>query len=139
MTKYLLDTCVWRDFYENRYSKKGNPLGQYAANLFMKIIGQKDTVLFSEALIKELNKDYKLEEIYRMLWFFDALGILVQIPITPEEYFTGMKLKEERNIPLIDCLYAIHARNHNATLITQDEHFFRNLSDIIKAKRPQDI
>ena len=38
MQKYYIDTCVWRDYYENRFSKSGKPFGKYAACLFMKII-----------------------------------------------------------------------------------------------------
>lgn len=70
--KYLLDTCIWRDFYENRYNLSGNPLGKYATKLFMKILKNRDKIIFSRALILELKKDYKEKEIFHMLPKFDS-------------------------------------------------------------------
>ena len=51
MAEYFIDTCVWRDFYEDRFSKSKKPLGKYAADLFIKILKNKDKILFSESLI----------------------------------------------------------------------------------------
>jgi len=55
--KYWFDTCIWRDFYEDRLSKTGNPLGLYASDAFVKIIKNKDLILYSESLVWELKKD----------------------------------------------------------------------------------
>lgn len=84
--KYLLDTCIWRDFYENRFSKTGRPLGQYATNLFIKILKNKDQIIFSEALILELKKDYKEDDVNNMLNLLFFNRILVNIRIVKEEY-----------------------------------------------------
>ncbi len=137
--KYLLDTCIWRDFYENRFSLSGNPLGKYATNLFMQILKRKDKILYSEALVWEMKKDYDIEEIFDMLNVLIMGKILLKIDITKEEYSEGKTLCQERNLPFIDCLNAIQARNHKAILVTQDKHFFENLSDITKSVKPQDI
>ncbi|MBN2368106.1 hypothetical protein JXC34_03730, partial [Candidatus Woesearchaeota archaeon] len=56
--KYFLDTCIWRDFYENRFGQGGRPLGKYATDLFMKIMKKKDQILFSKSLVMELKRDY---------------------------------------------------------------------------------
>jgi len=48
--KYLLDTCIWRDFYEERISYAGKPFGLYASNLFLKILKNEDVIIYSEAL-----------------------------------------------------------------------------------------
>ncbi len=66
-TFHLMDTCIWRDFYENRFSKAGNPIGKYAADLFIKVIKTKSRILFSEALVWELKRDYSEKEIERLL------------------------------------------------------------------------
>lgn len=137
--KYLLDTCVWRDFYEDRFSKSGRPLGQYATDLFIKILKNKDKIVFSEALIWELKKDYKEKEIYDMLNLLFLNKILVKIEITKEEYSEAKKLAQERNLPFVDCLNAVHARNHKAILVSQDEHYLRSLSDISKTVKPEQI
>lgn len=139
MVEYLIDTCIWRDFYEDRFSKVGKHLGKYATDLFVKIIKNKDKILFSESLIWELKKDYCEEEINDMLNFLFLSKILIKIEIKKEEYLEAKKLSQERNLPFIDCLNAIHARNYKAVIVSQDEHFFKGLSDIIKPSRPEDI
>ncbi|MBI2549090.1 hypothetical protein HYW21_07105 [Candidatus Woesearchaeota archaeon] len=140
MTKrYWLDTSLWRDFYEDRTSKAGNPLGKYAANLFIKILQKRDIILFSKSLIWELKKDYPEKDIYDMLGFLFMNNVLLKIEITKEEYLEAKRLAQLRNIPFVDCLNAIQARNHSALLISQDKHFHKNLSDIVKTMKPQDI
>jgi len=49
--KYFIDTCIWRDFYEDRFSKSGRHLGKYVTELFIKILKRKDKILFSESII----------------------------------------------------------------------------------------
>jgi PIN domain nuclease of toxin-antitoxin system len=136
---FYLDTCIWRDFYEDRYSKSGKPFGKYAADLFIKILNKKYKILYSETLLWELNKDYDKNEIRDMLNFLLICKVLVKIEITKKEFIESKKLAKERNIPFIDCINAIQARNHRATMVSQDKHFFENLSDIVKTVRPEEI
>ncbi|MCG2718530.1 MAG: PIN domain-containing protein [Nanoarchaeota archaeon] len=137
--KYLLDTCIWRDFYENRFSKSGRPLGRYATDLFVKILKNKDEIIFSEALIWELKKDYKENEVNNMLNLIFLNKILINVNITKEEYSEAKKLAQERDLPFVDCLNAIHARNYRAILVSQDDHYLKSLSDISRAVRPEQI
>ena len=137
--EHLLDTCIWRDFYENRFGLSGRPIGEYAANLFMRIIRNKDVILFSIALVWELKKDYNEKDINDMLNLLFINKTLIRIEITKEEYKEARKLSEEKNIPFIDCLNAIQARNHKAVMVSRDQHFINNLSDIVKPVKPEDI
>ena len=137
--KFWFDTCIWRDFYENRFSKIGRPLGEYATRLFMKILKDKDKILFSEALILELKRDYGEKDVNDMLNLLFLNKTLERIEITKEEHLEAKKLSQERNIPYIDCLNAIHARNHKAMMISQDDHYFKNLIDITKTIKPENI
>lgn len=137
--KYILDTCIWRDFYENRFSRSGRHLGKEANDLFMKIIKSKNKILYSESLIWELKKDYDEKEVNDMLNFLFLAKILERIDIEKEEYLEAKKISEERNIPFIDCLNAIHARNHKTFMVSQDKHFIVDLKDITKTKRPSEI
>ena len=140
MTKtYYLDTCVWRDFFEGRMNKAGKPIGDYAARLFMKILKNKDKVLFSEALALELKKDYNEEDIKDMLSLLFLSGILIRVDITTEESTEAKILSSQRNLPFVDCLHAIQARNHCAIMVSRDKHFINNLSDVIKTIRPEEI
>ena len=137
--KYFLDTCIWRDFYEDRFSKSGKPLGKYATDLFIKILNGKDKILYSETLFWELNKDYDQNEIKDMLNFLLISKVLAKLEITKEEFIEAKELSQKRNLPLVDCINAIQARNHKAIMVSQDKHFFDNLSDITKTVRPEDI
>ena len=137
--KHWFDTCIRRDFYEDRFSKTGSPLGEYATNAFMKIFKRGNKVLFSESLIRELYKDYGKDEINKMLNFLFMSNILIKIEITKEEYLEAKELSEKRKLPFVDCLNAAQARNHKAIMVSQDEHFTKNLSDIVKVIKPQDL
>ena len=136
---YILDTCIWRDYYADRLSNDNKPFGEYATKLFIKILKSKEIILFSDILIFELGKDYDESEIQLMLDLLFYSGTLVKIEITKEEHLEAKDIATRRNLPLIDCLYAIQARNHNAILVSQDSHLRIDLADITKTKRPQDI
>ena len=135
MVKYYFDTCIWRDFYEERFSKSGRSLGKVAERLFWKVLKNKDKILFSETLIWELKKAFGVEEINDMLNLLFVNNVLVRIEILKEEISEAKKLSKERNLPLVDCLNAVQARNHNAILISQDNYYFQ-LSDIVNFVKP---
>ena len=135
---YLIDTCVWRDYFEERISKIGNRLGDHASKLLLDILSKNDKVIYSDSLIWELKKDYTQDEITSMFSFLLAVGKIEKIEITKEEISQAKKLGDERDLPLVDCLNALQARNHDAILISQDKDF-EKLLDICEFKRPQDI
>jgi predicted nucleic acid-binding protein len=137
--KYLLDTCIWRDFYEDRFSKINRPLGKYAHDLFMKIIKNKSEIYFSDIIIRELKKDYSNQDINEMLTIFFMNNALIRVNISKEEHLEAKKLSKERNLPYADCLIAIQARNYNTILVSQDAHLINDLKDIVKCIRPEKI
>ena len=137
--KYFVDTCVWRDFYEDRKSFSGRDLGKEAATFFQKVIADKNVVLFSESLIDELKIEYSFLEIEQMLKTLSLIGLLKRIDIKKEEFIEAKNLSKSRNLPFVDCLNAVQARNHRAMLISQDKHILRNLADMVVAKRPSEI
>lgn len=139
MTLYYIDTCVWRDFYENRTGFKHRELGKEAHESFMKIIERKDTILFSEILLFELRRKYSQKEVTELVQIFQMAKILKRIPITREEDREAREIAKERNIPYGDCLQAIQARNHQAQMISQDKHLIKNLQDITRTKKPKEI
>ncbi|MFH2028959.1 MAG: hypothetical protein ABIJ08_07490 [Nanoarchaeota archaeon] len=136
---YLIDTCIWRDFYENRTSKIGRPLGSYASHLFQTILKNKDKVYYSDSLVWELKKRYSEEEIKDLLNVLFLTKTLIKIEIKNEEHLEAKKLAQERNIPYVDCLNAIHARNYSAILVSQDPHILKELDDIALVIRPENI
>ena len=135
--KYLIDTCIWRDFYENRFSKSGKNFSQYAADLFTKILKNKDQIIFSDSLIVELKKYCEEQEVINMLNLLFINKTLIKINITQEEHLEAKNLSRQRSIPFMDCLNAVQARNHNAILVTQDKHILESLYDITISKKPE--
>ena len=139
MVKYLVDTCVWKDYFEERTSTDGKPFSSYAELFFNEAISKKWEILFSDSLVHELNNHYSVEEINRLLGFLTAIKILKKIEITKEQFKEARILSKKRTIPLGDCINAVQARDYKLIIITQDNHYFNNLSDIAKSKRPQEV
>ncbi len=135
---YYLDTCIWRDHFENRFGPEGRPLGKYATNLFYKIIENQDKLLFSDLLVEELKIAFSKTEIEYMLQMIFMMKILIRTEASPKDHAEASKIAKERDLPLSDVLHAIIARNNNAVLVTQDKHF-NNLKDIVRVIRPEDI
>jgi len=137
--RYYLDTCIWRDHYENRYGPQGRPLGDYAAKLFAKIMKDKAIIIFSTHIIHEMKKAFAPEEIEEMFQILFLLNILKKTEITKKDWEQARKIAQERHVSKSDSLHAILARKNNATLITQNLKDFEKFRDIITIKRPEDI
>ena len=137
--KYFIDTCVWRDFYEDRIGRNGEKLGDYASNFIEYIIKKKAIILFSEFIIGELKIKYANKDIEDMFGILNTLGVLKKIDVLIEQKDEAKNLSKLRGLPFVDCLFAILARDNGAILITQDIHFIRDLKDIVSVKRPQEI
>jgi len=93
---FYLDSCIWRDHYENRTGQKGRPLGEYAANLFMKIIKDQSTILFSDLIVKELKIAFDNEDVEDMLRIVSLLKILKRIEIRQEDQIEAKKIASKR-------------------------------------------
>ena len=137
--KYWFDTCIWRDFYEDRFSRSGNPLGSYATNAFMKVIKNKSLIFYSDAIIYELKRNYDKEEICEMLNVLLVVGVLAWVDITDEEYLEAEEICALKGLPLADCLHAVQSRNCGAILVSQDKHIIDSLYGIVEVKRPQEL
>ena len=135
---FYVDSCIWRDHYENRRGQKGRPLGEYATNLFMKIIENQDTILFSDLIVKELKIAFDNKDVEDMLRIISLLKILKRVEIRQEDQIEAKKIANERGLPSGDVLHAILARNNNAILVSQDKHF-QQLKDIVEVKKPEEL
>ena len=138
MTNYYLDSCIWRDHYENRFGQRGRPLGSYASKLIMKIIQEKDTIIISDLILYELKRDYADTEIEHMLTLLSVLGRLQRVTFSNDEDDESKKLAKMLQIPIPDALHAVIARDCSAILVSQDKHF-QQLKDIVNVKRPEEL
>ncbi|MBC8501468.1 MAG: type II toxin-antitoxin system VapC family toxin [Nanoarchaeota archaeon] len=133
--KYYLDTCIWRDYYENR-SDKFRPLGEWALELLNLIIKNKDEILVSELVIKELGTEYSKGRIKDL---FEINGVTILfIPTLQQQRFEAIKLSQKRKVHASDALHAVLARDNKAILVSRDNHFLE-LLDIVDVKKPEDL
>lgn len=134
--KYLIDTSIWLDFFENR-NEPNVPKGKWAHKLLDKIIMNNDEIIYSDVVLLELRlAGYAPHE--TELMFQKIKPLLLFVEATEKQLRKAKDISSKRNIPKGDALHALIARDNKATLITLDKHF-QKLFDIIRPKRPQDI
>ena len=134
--KYLIDTSIWIDFYEDRKGYIGEPLGDFAFKLFAMIKAKQNKIVITDLIIRELEMNYSIPEINGMMKPFEA--ILDKLVASKEQRDEAKKIAEERKIPKGDVLHAIIARDNKFILIARDKHF-RQLTDISKHHKPEGI
>ncbi|MFT4310732.1 MAG: PIN domain-containing protein [Candidatus Woesearchaeota archaeon] len=139
MAVYYLDTCIWRDYYENRIGYNGYTYGEYASTLLLTIIYRKGTIILSDCVIFELKKAYCDEVIEQMFTLLHRLCILKKVLCTKKDWLEAFELSQQKEVGTSDTLHAILARNNKALLVTQNIKDFKHFSDMIMVKRPQDI
>lgn len=137
MAKYYLDTCIWRDYFENRKDDYNN-LGDFALEFIKKVNKNKETILYSETVIEELSKAYTDEEIKEILNVIDNKSLLIKVEIDRKDLIEAKKISDANKIPVGDAIHAIAARNNNAIIITRDVDFLK-LRNIAKSKKPEEL
>ena len=136
LEKYYLDSCIWKDYFENR-SDRFRPLGDWALELIKKIIKEEGLFIFSDHLIKELEKQYSHEVLDN---FFEIIPIqsIIKVETTEQQAKEAFQIKNKLKIPYGDVLHAIIARDNDAILVTRDKHFYE-LAQKINVKKPEDL
>ncbi|MEK6952743.1 MAG: PIN domain-containing protein [Nanoarchaeota archaeon] len=134
--KYLIDTSIWVDLYNDRKGYKGEPLGDYAFKLFAMIKARGDKIIITDLTIRELEMNYSIPEIRGMMKPFE--NIIEKIISTKKQRDEAKKVSQERNLPPGDALHAILARDNKLILITRDKHF-KQLTEISVYYKPEDI
>jgi len=132
--RYLVDTSIWIDLYEDRRGYANEPLGEYALKFFFNIISKKEIIIVTDLLLTELESKYSLDQINGMFAPFQT----ERISSTERERDEAKRIATEMNIPPGDALHAIMARDNTLTLITRDKHF-RQLEGISKHYKPENI
>ncbi len=134
--KFYFDTSIWLDFFEDR-DEPNLPKSQWAKVLINKIIKENYKVIMSNVNYKELEKaGYSRYDIKELL--IPIRKILVLVSSTDKQVGRAQDLALKREIPKLDALHALIARDNHAILITIDHHF-RKLRDIIEPFTPQEF
>mgnify|MGYP001595781821 CR=1 FL=1 len=136
MAKYYLDTSIWLDLFESR-NEPHLPKADYAEAFIEGVISKGETLIYSNAVKVELEgQDYAWWEIDR---FFEPLTkVLEYVEYTVKQFTKAKDLAAKRNLPLMDALHAILARDCKAMLISRDTDF-SELKDIVKTEKPEDV
>jgi len=135
--KFYLDSAIWRDYYENR-SDKFRPLGEWALIFLNNALENKDYILYSDFVIKELKIKYSEEEINNIFEIISKRNLLLKINISKSQIKEAVKLSKERKVAFGDALHVILSRDNNAIMVTRDNHFLE-LIDIAKIKKPEEL
>lgn len=134
--KYYLDTCIWRDYFENR-SDNLRPLGEWAFKLIKKIIFEEDIILYSGLVEEELGKDYS-NEFIKEIFSIVPKQLLLKVNISDEQFIESIKISRKLKIPKKDALHAILAKDNKSILVTRDKHFYE-LKDEIEILKPEEL
>lgn len=135
MARYYIDTCIWRDYLENR-EDRFRPLGQWALSLFQLIEENDEKLLYSDIVLDELRKRFSNTQINELFRSFETS--VEKVNVTQEQTREASLLNQIRKIGFADALHAVLARDNDAILITRDEHFC-DLADIASIKKPEDL
>jgi predicted nucleic acid-binding protein len=134
--KYLIDTSIWVDLYEDRKGFKNEPLGDYALKLLTQIKAKESIIAITDLLVRELESNYSMAEINGIFKLFKKTS--EKIIATEEQRKEAEKIAIERNVPKGDALHAIMARDSNLILVSRDKHF-KQLADISKSFKPEEL
>lgn len=137
MTKrYYLDSCIWRDYFENR-SDRFRPLGDWAFSLIKLIIQENNLIIYSDLIEEELNVGFSEKDIKKIISIVPKEN-LVRIESSSEQLKEAIQKAKKLNIPVKDALHAILARDNDAIMVTRDKHFYE-LSERLTITKPEDL
>lgn len=104
-----------------------------------KILREKHTVVFSKEIEVELHKRFKAEQIDELaLKELIRENLLMYVEANPLQLKEAKTLSAEINVPFLDVVHAIIARDVSAMLVTRDKHF-EELRHIVEVKLPEEI
>ncbi len=82
MTRYYVDTCLWIDFIEGRTDN----------DVFVKIIENEDTIVYSYPLEKELLKYLDLTRLRMLYSLLSSKGLLYSVNVADIEKLEAHEL-----------------------------------------------
>ncbi|MFO8016244.1 MAG: PIN domain-containing protein [Candidatus Woesearchaeota archaeon] len=118
--KFYLDTCIWRDYLEDR-KDRFRPLGEWAHRLIRKIIDDSEIIIISDILLKELGRDLTDDQIRNMLGII-PVQLIMNVYHTETQARLAMGIKKRNKIPFNDALHSVIARECAAVLVSRDSH-----------------
>ncbi len=136
--RIYIDTNVYLDYFLDRMSDTGRPLGQIAEAFFFRILAGDFIVLISRKVIEELYGNMESIDSAKLLFkMLKDKKKLIQVDYDDEDLHEA-----ERRDPLNRnvALHAILANRHKADfLVTRNKRDFVKCADLIQTKFPEDV
>lgn len=120
--RFYLDSCIWLDFFEDR-SDSLKPLGEFAFMFLKKCLNEKNPVIVSDIVTKELQLFLPDAHIQERMDVFSEIIVKVEHSKSQAEEAKALWKKLDAKFPFFDILHAIIARDANAILVSRDRHF----------------
>ena len=131
-----VDTNIWIDYWIDR--KSGLiPFGDFATQMFNRVLDCEFTIITSEYIISELKNNFKFELAPR-LGVFKSANKLKVVPSQEGVFSLAKSLSEQRSLPFYDAIHVCMAKQEDAILITRDKHF-QLVNDLVSVSLPEEL
>ena len=132
---YYLDTCIWLNFIN-----KEEPFDKIAKN-FLINISNKDKIIISTIILKELENKLGKEKFKIIEKFFNNKGNIILIKTINSDYINARVLENSIRfeISFYDCLHIVISKRLNCTLITRDKELIKIAEEYISVWKPEDL
>ncbi len=117
MTRVLIDTCAWIDFFKSKTGDLGNQVAELIETNQAAITG----VIIAELLqgVKQENESQRLRVLFRSINY---------LPTEDSDWFNVGQLAQQLRakgltLPLTDVLIAVIAQRYAIPVLTLDKHF----------------
>jgi predicted nucleic acid-binding protein len=135
MARFYVDTCIWRDYLENRVDRF-RPLGEWAFEFFKRLVKNSDLLIFSDVVREELLQNMTDLEVEDMLEIV-PLKLRQYVQANNVDSSMAKRIATFHNIHFSDSLHLAIAIRTDSVLVTRDRHFgnvgFHHI------KKPEDL
>jgi hypothetical protein len=129
MAKYYVDTCIWRDYWEDRNDNL-RPLGEFALQFFRMVETEEHIIIYSDLTIKELKIMYN-DTIIREILSVIPEELLLKITFNEKQLSRARNISLISGIPLNDALHIIMSKDNHCILVSRDIHMIE-FGDAVK-------
>ncbi|WP_432740703.1 PIN domain-containing protein [Methylobacter sp. G7] len=117
MTRVMIDSCAWIDFFKSKTGDLGNQVAELIETNQAAITG----VIIAELLqgVKQENESQRLRVLFRSINY---------LPTEDSDWFNAGQLAQQLRakgltLPLTDVLIAVIAKRYAMPVLTLDKHF----------------
>jgi len=138
--EYYIDSCIWLNMFKNEGdSSKGVPYWKIAKEFIEKIEENKDIIIVSAIVLKELQ--FKLEgKFEEVKQFFQEAEFIHLIKTTNEDYDLARKFEYQHGLlSFYDYLHMAICLRLNIPLITRDRDLIEFARNCIKVFKPEEL